>query len=95
MDGQTLLTYLATAGGAGAAASLVLEWIPQFQNLTSDGKRLVSLGVTILLGIAAMLALNYFPAAWWQVIKPYGELTVAVVLSYGGSQVFHKTVNKQ
>ena len=49
----------------------------------------------MLLGIAAMLALTYFPAEWWTILKPYGELAVAIIVSYGGSQVFHKTVNKQ
>lgn len=88
------LKQYGTPAGAGAIASLVLEWVPQFQALPADVKQRVVVVATVVVAVGSYLALTYVPASVWQQAAPFFGIVVSVVAAYGGSQIWHKTVNK-
>lgn len=89
-----ILKQLANPVGFGMAASLILEWVPQFQKIAdAQVKKLVALAVGVTIGMLAYAASVYVPAAWWALVDPYLKIGLAGVAAYGGMQIFHRNVN--
>jgi hypothetical protein len=90
MNIYDFLVWLATAGGAAATLSFILERIPQFQNLTSDLKSWINLSGTIILALAAYAVLTYVPKETLTLLAPWFQIVAACVTAWLASQVAHK-----
>ena len=88
-DMVQFLTWLASAGGAAATLSFILERIPQFQDLDSNYKSWVNLGGTIVLALSAFAVLTYVPAATLALLAPWFKVVAACVVAWLASQVAH------
>lgn len=78
MELNEFLVWVVSGGGAVGIASFVLERIPQFQDLTSGGRRAVFLGVAILLAFAAYGIVQYVPADVMAAIAPWFAIAAGI-----------------
>lgn len=83
------LTFLASAGGASAAAAFIAERIPAFQALPGERKSLLMLGVSLLFALAAWTALTFTPPAVLAQIAPAFQIVYGVVGTWIAGQVAH------
>jgi hypothetical protein len=90
MDIYQFLTWLASAGGAAAVLSFVLERISAFQDLTPDAKSWVNLGGTIVLALGAFAVLTYVPKDVLTQLAPWFQIVAACVTAWLASQVAHR-----
>ncbi len=90
MSLNDFLLYLASAGGASAVASFILERFPWFQNLASDTKRWVFLGVCVFLGIGSYLVMTYVPPVILEQIAPYFAIVAAMFSAIFFGEAFHR-----
>lgn len=84
MQLQQIFEWLGTPGAVGVIVSVLFENLPFFQSLTSTGKAWVIIVVTLLLGFASALLTGHTAGA---------ELFIALVVSVGSSQAWHRWVN--
>lgn len=83
-------TWLATAGGAAAVLSFILERIPKFQELTSDVKAWVNLGGTIVIALTGYAVITYVPQSVLDQMAPWFQIIAACVTGWLASQVAHR-----
>ncbi len=83
------LTWLASAGGAPAAAAFVAERLPAFQQLPSGSKSLAMLGASLAIALAAYLVLTLTPAEQLAQIAPIFQVLYGVVGTWIAGQVAH------
>lgn len=85
------LIWIVSGGGAGVLAYFLMEKIPAFANLSSEGKRYASVALAALCGIGAFLVAIVMlyrpePETWRQWVE---QLFAAAFVSVTTSQVIH------
>lgn len=80
------------AGGAGVAVliSQYVEPAVWFQRLTSQQRRLVVLGLAVLVPVLARLALSLIPETGWEYIEPWWQTVALALFVYASSQGYHQ-----
>lgn len=87
-----VLKYLVTGGASvvvGWGASWFLEGEVWWHKLSSNARKLIIWGASILLSFGAVYIIN-MPAEKYAVVKPYLEAVVATTLLWVSMQVAHR-----
>src|SRR6266704_1465577 len=87
-----LFAFLGTAVFLGFFKSQVLEMLPQFQALTTNGKTLVVLAASIFFGLVSYGLTTYFPVALLTELQPVYTVIFASVAVWLASQGYHNFV---
>lgn len=82
-------TWIGSAGCFALVMSLVLERLPNWENLNSDLKTLLSAIVAILLGLLSAALVKWVPAGVQADLEPWFERIMAALIIWAGSQYFH------
>lgn len=86
---HTVLTMLSVGAVGGVLAFLAEHW-PWFQNLPSERRFYVVIGLCIGLPILAGAMLDFIPPAWWPIIERWWLRIAAGFLAFLASQVAHR-----
>lgn len=78
----------------GALFSSLLAKAEWYNALSTDLKRGLILGASVLAAIAARLALTYTPPAFWEATAAYWYIIGGVVMTWLGSQAWFRAVVK-
>lgn len=81
------LRLLGTTVGAGMVISFLLTRVPWFKTLTGDRRFWIVLGLSMLIPIAATLALQFIPASTLIALEPLWQSVAAGFIVFIGSQV--------
>jgi hypothetical protein len=85
-----LLSWLIYSGGAILVASWVLARIPSFEVLASETKRLINMGVSVVLALGAYAIITYVPAATFAMLNPWFQIVAGIVVLYSAQQTVHQ-----
>lgn len=88
-------TWLGTAGAFATIMALVLERVPNWDNLSSEAKSIVSLVVAALLGMASYALVRWVPAGVVEGLEPYYQVILSAVAVWLGSQYAHWGINQR
>jgi hypothetical protein len=82
-------TWLATAGAFGFIMSLVVEWVPGWENANSNLKFFVTLALALGLGFASYALVTWVPAGIKESAEPYYQLIITAIGIWAASQGTH------
>jgi len=88
-DLQDMLLLLSTGGGLGVIISWLLEHMEKFQGLSSTAKMAVVLLVSMVVPVAANLALQYVPQSAFEFIEPLWKSAGAGFLVFLATQGYY------
>lgn len=78
MDLNEFLVWVVSGGGAVGIASFILERVPAFQKLSSDGRRYVFLASAVVLALGAYAIVQFVPAAALEAAAPWFAVIAGV-----------------
>lgn len=89
-----VIALLAQGVGTGAVIAFLFEKFGWFEKLSANAKYWLIFGLSVGLPVAAQAALQFIPPDIWAVLEPWWRALALGFLSWAGSQVAHKLVNK-
>lgn len=87
------LTFLGTVGAIGAVISWVSENWAFFQAQAAQGKMLILLIISTVMGLISMFAVEYIPAGVIAEAEPYYRIFVSSISIVLSSQVYHRVAH--
>lgn len=78
-----------TGGGAILVSSWVWEKIKWFQAKSPETKYYLNLGSSVVLALVSYAVLQYTPAPWFELAKPWFTVAMGVVVMYQTQQIVH------
>lgn len=89
------LTWLISGGGSVMAASWILEQFPAWVEWTNvQAKKWTFFGVAAAIGLGALAAITFVPAATIALLAPYFAVVAAVFAAVFIGEAFHKITKK-